>query len=164
MCKILLVDDEENVRVSLRGVLEHAGYDVLEAEDGVQALRSFRAESPDLVLTDIVMPEMDGLEAIMTMWREDPDVRVIAMSGGQRACGCRDVSAERANSRGLAHASQTRAWQQAAGDGERTARQSLARRSLHILNHRSGGGRAGIVSSFLRRYGSALSIEGHYGP
>ena len=62
--------------------LTRAGHEVSEAENGEAGLREFRGNPPDLVITDIVMPGKDGLEIIMELWHENPDVRIIAISGG----------------------------------------------------------------------------------
>lgn len=81
MAKILLVDDDELVRRVLRTFLERGGHRVAEAGNGLEALDVFRAETPDLVLTDILMPRMNGLEMIVELRRAQPGVRVIAMTG-----------------------------------------------------------------------------------
>jgi DNA-binding response OmpR family regulator len=82
LANILIIDDEQAVRKMLRMSLIRAGHEVAEAEDGEAGLREFRQNPPDLVITDIVMPGKDGLETIMELWRENPDVRIIAISGG----------------------------------------------------------------------------------
>ena len=61
---ILVVDDEKDIRISLSGILEDEGYQVLTAACGVEALEKLREELPDLVLLDIWMPGMDGLETL----------------------------------------------------------------------------------------------------
>lgn len=62
--KILIVEDSETVRDVMRSVLENSGYDVMEAEDGYEALVALGREVPDLVITDIAMPRMGGVELI----------------------------------------------------------------------------------------------------
>ena len=84
MSRILVVDDDDQVRTVLRLILERAGHTVSDAADGHQALAEFRNEVPDLVITDIVMPEMDGIETIMELRRHHGDVKIIAVSGGGR--------------------------------------------------------------------------------
>jgi len=84
MARILVVDDEEPIRLMLRQVLAMEGHDVIDARHGVEALRLHRATPAELVITDIVMPEKDGLEVIMALRREFPLVKVIATSGGGR--------------------------------------------------------------------------------
>lgn len=82
---ILVVDDEEGVRGFIRRALEAAGHRIVEAADGKQALHVFRRERPDLVITDIIMPDCDGIETIVVMKDEDPQVKILAVSGGGRA-------------------------------------------------------------------------------
>ncbi len=78
---VLVVDDDENVRKVLRWMLESGGYRVLEAGDGYQALAQVRGEHIDLVMTDLVMPEQEGIETIQAIRREWPSLKVIAISG-----------------------------------------------------------------------------------
>lgn len=87
MPSILVVDDQDQVRRLIRETLEQAGYEVEEARDGKEGLDRYRAKSPDLVIMDVLMPDQDGLETIMTLRREFPDARVIAMTGGSDAFG-----------------------------------------------------------------------------
>lgn len=84
MARILLIDDDEQVRNMLRMRLSRAGHEVIEAGDGREALEKFRAEPTELIITDIVMPEKEGLEVIMEICRDYPKVNVIAISGGGR--------------------------------------------------------------------------------
>lgn len=84
MPRILVVDDDEQVRTMLRMTLEAAGYDADEAEDGRQAIRRQREKPADLVITDLIMPEKEGLETIMDLRREWPETKIIAISGGGR--------------------------------------------------------------------------------
>jgi two-component system, chemotaxis family, chemotaxis protein CheY len=78
---VLVIDDEPVVRESLELLLETYGFQVALARDGAQGLAAFRRIEPDLVLTDIVMPNQDGIETILTMRRERPQTKIIAMSG-----------------------------------------------------------------------------------
>ena len=78
---VLVIDDEPSIRQSLEMLLEAYGFQVALARDGVQGLAAFRRIAPDLVLTDIVMPNQDGIETILTMRRERPGAKIIAMSG-----------------------------------------------------------------------------------
>jgi DNA-binding response OmpR family regulator len=84
MAKILVIEDDVLVRNMVDKVLRHGGYDVVMAEDGVRGITSFRSERPDLVLTDIIMPEREGIATIVELRRECPDAKIIAMSGGGR--------------------------------------------------------------------------------
>ena len=87
MPSVLVVDDEDQVRQLIRETLEQAGYDVEEASDGKEGLERYRAKPADLVIMDILMPDQDGLESIMTLRREFPKSRVIAMTGGSDMIG-----------------------------------------------------------------------------
>jgi CheY-like chemotaxis protein len=80
--RLLVIDDDDLVRATLRDILEEAGYDVLEAADGRQGLESFKRHRVDLVITDILMPEKEGIETILDLRRLSADVPIIAVSGG----------------------------------------------------------------------------------
>ena len=79
--KLLLVDDEEGIRTVLGISLSDAGYEVLTAENGQEALEIFRRENPPIVLTDIKMPVMDGIELLQKIKNENPDTEVIMITG-----------------------------------------------------------------------------------
>jgi len=79
--RILVADDEPAVRGFLRAVLEQRGYEVIEAANGKQALQWVRAGQVDVVITDLVMPEQEGIETIRTLRRDLPGVGIIAISG-----------------------------------------------------------------------------------
>jgi CheY-like chemotaxis protein len=79
--RILVADDEAEVRRFLRTALEDGGYQVVEAANGKQALAEARAGGVDLVITDIVMPEQEGIETILALRKEAPSVGIIAISG-----------------------------------------------------------------------------------
>ena len=81
MSGILIIEDTETVRTMLRTVLEMAGYEVAEAWNGRVGIRSFHQSPPDLVITDIYMPECDGLEVIQELRHSSPTVRIVAMTG-----------------------------------------------------------------------------------
>jgi CheY-like chemotaxis protein len=87
VARILLVEDDDAVREILRKALVSAGYDVEEAADGDLAVAAYRRQRSDLVITDLVMPQKDGLAAIIELRRLDPAVKIIAMSGGGRMLG-----------------------------------------------------------------------------
>lgn len=82
---ILIADDDEPVRHLIRAGLEGAGYDVAEAANGVEAIRAANATPFDLVITDILMPEKDGLETIVHLRKRSPGLKVIAISGYENA-------------------------------------------------------------------------------
>ncbi|MFH1766098.1 MAG: response regulator [Gemmatimonadota bacterium] len=81
MARILIVDDEEMDRVLLSEILHQAGHEPRFAPNGQAALKIWKASDIDLVITDIVMPELNGLELLEALREEDPWVRVIAISG-----------------------------------------------------------------------------------
>jgi two-component system response regulator (stage 0 sporulation protein F) len=81
MATILIIDDEEPIRALLRTTLEAAGYEVTEAPNGRIGLELYRHRPTDLVITDIVMPEMNGLDLILELTRAFLNVKVIAISG-----------------------------------------------------------------------------------
>ena len=84
MAKILVIDDDPALREMIRQMLERAGYEVAEADNGAAGMAAFRTEPADLVVTDIVMPDQEGIETIVEFRKEFPDVKIIAMSGGGR--------------------------------------------------------------------------------
>jgi CheY-like chemotaxis protein len=79
--RILIADDESQVRGYIRTVLEDAGYLVTEAEDGKEAVKQVRTGAVDLVITDLVMPDQEGLETIQILRRQAPEVAIVAISG-----------------------------------------------------------------------------------
>ena len=81
MKRILLAEDDENMRVFLKNSLKKAGYDVIDFDDGKPAYARFREEPFDLLLTDIVMPEMDGIELARRATEIDPDLKVMFITG-----------------------------------------------------------------------------------
>lgn len=81
MPRILVVDDDKAVRAAIQMLLEHEGYEVVVADDGRSGIAAIDEGDFDLVIVDIFMPGMDGLETIREFHARDPDVPVIAMSG-----------------------------------------------------------------------------------
>jgi CheY-like chemotaxis protein len=82
MQRILIVDDERDVRDSVKCVLDDAGYVVLTADNAADALDQLGRTPMDLVITDIIMPKMNGVQAIQSIRRAFPLVRIVAISGG----------------------------------------------------------------------------------
>jgi CheY-like chemotaxis protein len=85
---ILLVDDESRVRESLAGLLDAAGYDVSTAEHGFDALLQIRRVTPDVIISDLNMPQMSGFELLSIVRRRFPDIPVIAVSGAYESGDC----------------------------------------------------------------------------
>jgi len=81
-CSILVVDDEPGIRELLSMMLEAAGHTVVSAEDGIQAPKVLASQAVQVVITDLLMPERDGLEFIAEVRKKFPKVKIIAMSGG----------------------------------------------------------------------------------
>jgi CheY-like chemotaxis protein len=81
MASILLVEDDDQLRTMLKSILTNSGYEVWDAPNGSRACHLYDQQSFDLVITDLVMPEKDGLEVIIELRRTNQDVRIIAMSG-----------------------------------------------------------------------------------
>ncbi len=84
MKRILVIDDDIQVRQMLKQTLQRAGYEVVDAADGNEGIKLYRDEPTDLVITDIIMPDKEGIETIMELKRDFPDVRIIAISSGGR--------------------------------------------------------------------------------
>jgi CheY-like chemotaxis protein len=85
MARILLIDDDDQFRTLLRKMLEKAGYkDIEEANDGSVGVKLFRQRPFDLVITDIIMPDKEGIETIIELTGDYPQLKIIAMSGGGR--------------------------------------------------------------------------------
>lgn len=82
MPKILLIDDDDQLRAALKLVLTVSGYEVSEACNGNQIISIYQQLQPDLVITDLLMPEKEGLEVIMELRRRNKQVKIIAISGG----------------------------------------------------------------------------------
>jgi CheY-like chemotaxis protein len=87
MVRILIIDDDADFRALLRRVLVRAGYEVVEARDGREGMQCYRTAPTDIVLTDILMPEQEGLETIRALRQEFPAAKIIAFSGGGRLGG-----------------------------------------------------------------------------
>ena len=81
MARILVVDDDNTIRLLLRSMLERRGHSVVEAENGAEGLQYYRTAPADLVITDIQMPVMDGLQMIKELRGDFPTAKIIAISG-----------------------------------------------------------------------------------
>ncbi len=82
--RILVVDDDQDVRDMLCRTLAASGYEAFPASGGRQAVERLQCDPPDLVITDVVMPEVDGFEVLLKLRLLAPGVRVLVMSGGGR--------------------------------------------------------------------------------
>lgn len=82
MANILLIDDEEDIRLLVSSLLTKLGHHVRQAGNGVEGLQLYREHPADLVITDVVMPEQEGLSMILELRKMNPAARIIAMSGG----------------------------------------------------------------------------------
>lgn len=80
--RILVVDDDPSIRGALQILLSKAGYHVVQARDGAEAMRLWRSQGADLVITDLHMPEKNGLEVILELLDHSPGASIIAMSDG----------------------------------------------------------------------------------
>ncbi len=85
MAKILVIDDEDQLRDLLSQMLTRDKHEVRTAFDGVEGVRIYNEFQPDLIITDIIMPNKDGIEVITELLNRDPDIAIIAISGGRRA-------------------------------------------------------------------------------
>lgn len=87
MARILVIEDEAILRNLLKQVLTHMGHEVEEAGNGHEGIARFRDGDIDLVVTDLIMPEKEGLETIQELKKIRPGAKIIAMSGGGRGSG-----------------------------------------------------------------------------
>jgi len=84
MARILIIDDQEDFRRALVEPIVKAGYEVMEASDGLEGIKLHKERAFDLVITDIIMPEKEGIETIIELKKTFPELKIIAMSGGGR--------------------------------------------------------------------------------
>src|SRR5215472_17416176 len=84
MTKILVIDDDPEMRETMVHILEDEGHEVIVADDGCTGLVEYQAQAPDLVITDIFMPNKEGIETIREILALRPDAKIIATSGGAR--------------------------------------------------------------------------------
>lgn len=82
--RILVIDDEKLLRQTIRRMLESAGHEVIEAEDGRAGIAAFAKHELDAVVTDIIMPQKEGIETIREIRAANPTIRIVAISGGGR--------------------------------------------------------------------------------
>lgn len=84
MAKILTIDDDEQILMLLKMMLTSAGHEVVQANNGKLGAQLYRQEPTDVIITDIIMPDKEGIEIIVELKKEYPDAKIIAISGGGR--------------------------------------------------------------------------------
>jgi DNA-binding response OmpR family regulator len=84
MARILVIDDDPHMRGMLKKYFERTGHEVLVAEDGSAGISLHKSDPADIIITDMVMPEKEGLETILELQKDFPSVKIIAISGGGR--------------------------------------------------------------------------------
>jgi YesN/AraC family two-component response regulator len=84
MARILVIDDEPSILLMIKKMIEKAGHEVYIASNGREGLELFEKNSPDLIITDIIMPQKEGLEIILELRKKHPALKIIAISGGGR--------------------------------------------------------------------------------
>ena len=84
MPRILVIDDDSQIRELLRKILEREGYEVFLAQDGEEGVKLQRQTDADIIITDIIMPEKEGIETIVEIKRDSPETKIIVISGGGR--------------------------------------------------------------------------------
>ena len=82
MAHILIIDDDELIRITLHNILERAGYETTLATNGQDGLTKFQARPADLIILDMILPEKGGIEVFTEFRQAQPDVKIIAISGG----------------------------------------------------------------------------------
>ncbi len=82
MKNILVIEDDDQIRALLRQILEREGYRVSDAPNGKKGIKLYRQQPADLVITDLIMPEKEGIETIIELKRDYPEVKILAISGG----------------------------------------------------------------------------------
>jgi CheY-like chemotaxis protein len=82
--KILIAEDEKEIANGIKTLLEQNGHQVFLTSNGYEALESAKQYQPDVLITDIIMPEMDGIELIIKIRKQSPEIKIIAISGGGR--------------------------------------------------------------------------------
>src|SRR6185312_12404663 len=81
MANVLLVDDEQNILLTYKTILERGGHRVATAPSAEEALKQFEEEGPDVVVTDMMLPGMSGIDLVKTIKRSSPDTEIIVMTG-----------------------------------------------------------------------------------
>jgi CheY-like chemotaxis protein len=84
MANILVIDDDKSIQIVFKQFLDRQGHTVTLADDGRQGMQVINESAPDLIITDIMMPEMDGLEILLEIRKNNQNIPIIAISGGMR--------------------------------------------------------------------------------
>jgi CheY-like chemotaxis protein len=84
MKRILIIDDDGQFLAMLRQMLERNGYRIVEVANGEEGIKLYRENPTDLIITDLIIPEKEGIESIIELRQDFPDVKIIAISGGGR--------------------------------------------------------------------------------
>ncbi len=84
MARVLIIDDSDQIRLSIRMALEDAGYEVEEAADGNVGIQLYKENPADLIISDLIMPDKEGLETITELLKNFPESKIIAISGDCR--------------------------------------------------------------------------------
>jgi len=82
MTQILIIDDEPVIGSMLKKVFEREGYNVIVASNGEEGMKLYKEKQPDIVITDLILPGKEGIQIIMELRKEDPNLPIIGMSGG----------------------------------------------------------------------------------
>lgn len=82
MARILIIDDEEQVRDLLQGICQAEGYETVVAPNGKEGVEKNRSQPADVIITDLIMPDKEGIETIIELKRDFPESKIIAISGG----------------------------------------------------------------------------------
>ncbi len=90
--QILVIDDEKQIRTYLSKVLQRGGYQVTVCRDGVEGIAKFRQGTFDVVITDILMPNRDGIDTIISLRQIDSEIKIIAISGAYRSKTLLDIA------------------------------------------------------------------------
>ncbi len=91
MARILIINDDELMRGFLRELFTREGFTIREAQDGAAGIQAFKDEASDAVITDLYMPEADGIEVLREIRKESKEVKIVAISGGTTGGGRTDI-------------------------------------------------------------------------
>tara|TARA_Y100000588_G_scaffold97414_1_gene105689 strand:- start:20067 stop:20435 length:369 start_codon:yes stop_codon:yes gene_type:complete len=91
VARILIINDDELMRGFLRELFTREGFTIREAQDGAAGIQAFKDEASDAVITDLYMPEADGIEVLREIRKESKEVKIVAISGGTTGGGRTDI-------------------------------------------------------------------------